>query len=291
MSDVGDAVNSVVPSHDVPTAGLGLRPPHYADAADHAAEGMWFEVHSENYMVDGGPRLAWLETIRARHPLSLHGVGMSLGSAADPNLDHLARLNTLVRRFAPFLVSEHLAWSTWRGVYRPDLLPIPRSSEALTCLVANIQRTQDAIARTILIENPSHYLEIPGHEYGEIDFLTELCRRTDCRLLVDVNNVYVSANNLGLDANAYIDAFPSACIGEVHLAGHSADPSLGGALLIDSHDASICEAVWQLYARLIERVGPRPTLIERDDVLPAYDVLRAERDRADGLLRGLENFR
>jgi len=290
MPVVGSALDPRVADHDAPTAGLGLRPPHYADAADAAAPGLWFEVHSENYMVDGGPRLAWLETIRTRHPLSLHGVGLSLGGDADPDSDHLARLNRLVQRFEPFVVSEHLAWSSWNGVYRPDLLPVPRSPEALQRAVANIQRTQDTIKRTLLVENPSHYLEIAGHEYGEIEFMTELCRRTGCRLLLDVNNVYVSANNLGFDANAYIDAFPSRYVAELHLAGHSADPNLGDALLIDSHDAPVCAAVWQLYARLVARIGPRPTLIERDDDLPAFDILLAERNRADHLMQAPANL-
>jgi uncharacterized protein (UPF0276 family) len=285
MPDVGRVLGARVADHDAPTAGLGLRSPHYADAADAAASGLWFEVHSENYMVDGGPRLAWLETIRTRYPLSLHGVGLSLGADAAPDSAHLARLNRLVQRFEPFIVSEHLAWSVWNGVYNPDLLPIPRSIEALRRVVDNVQRTQDAIKRTLLVENPSHYLEIPGHEYGEIEFLTELCRRTDCRLLLDVSNVYVSANNLGFDANAYIDAFPGRYVAELHLAGHSADQNLGYALLIDSHDAPVCAAVWQLYARLTARIGPRPTLIERDDDLPAFEVLLAERDRADSLMR------
>jgi uncharacterized protein len=281
MPDVGGVSGAL----DAPTAGLGLRPPHYADAARAAAPGLWFEVHSENYMVDGGPRLAWLETIRTRHPLSLHGVGLSLGGDARPDPAHLTRLNQLVQRFEPFVVSEHLAWSTWNGVYIPDLLPIPRSGEALLRVVDNIQRAQDAIKRSILVENPSHYLKIARHEYGEIEFLTELCRRTDCGLLLDINNVYVSANNLGFDANAYVDAVPAQYVAEMHLAGHTQDPTLGGTLLIDSHDAPIAAPVWQLYARLVARIGARPTLIERDDELPAFDTLLAERNRADSLLR------
>jgi uncharacterized protein len=258
---------------DAPTAGLGLRP------------GLWFEVHSENYMVDGGPRLAWLEAIRTRHPLSLHGVGLSLAGDARPDPAHLTRLNRLVQRFEPFIVSEHLAWSTWNGFYIPDLLPIPRSGEALLRVVDNVQQAQDAIKRPILVENPSHYLKIACHEYPEIDFLTELCRRTDCRLLLDINNVYVSANNLGFDANAYIDAVPGQYVAEMHLAGHTPDPTLGDALLIDSHDAPVSAPVWQLYARLVARIGARPTLIERDNELPAFDTLLAERNRADSLLR------
>src|SRR5262245_4825985 len=214
---------------------------------------MWFEVHAENYMVAGGPRLACLEAVRARHPLSLHGVGLSLAADQDPDPAHLARLSELVRRFEPTLVSEHLAWSTWQGTYRPDLLPIPRTREALERVADNVQRTQDALKRRILVENPSHYLRIPGHEYTELDFLTELCIRTGCGLLLDVNNVWVAANNLCFDANAYIDAVPGERVAEVHLAGHSRDPELGDTLLIDSHDAPVCADVWRLYERLIDR--------------------------------------
>ena len=270
---------------EVPTAGLGLKPQHYVDAQRCDAAGLWFEVHPENYMVSGGPRLHWLETIRTRHPLSLHGVGLSLAADADPDPAHLTRLRDLVRRFEPFVVSEHLAWSAWQGAYRPDLLPIPRTNEALLRLVTNVQQTQEALQRRILIENPSHYLFIDGHEYDEIAFLTELSRRTGCGLLLDVNNVWVSANNLGYDANRYVDAFPGDCVGEVHLAGHSMDPSYGAALLIDSHDAPIDAAVWRLYERLIARIGPRPTLIERDDNLPEFVQLLEERNRAHVLLR------
>jgi len=270
------------------TAGLGLKPQHYADAQRCEAAGLWFEVHPENYMVAGGPRLRWLETIRARHPLALHGVGLSLAADADPDQDHLTRLRELVRRYQPFVVSEHLAWSTWQGVYRPDLLPIPRTHEALQRVVANVQQTQEALQRRILIENPSHYLCIDDHDYDEVAFLTELSRRSGCGLLLDVNNVWVSANNLGFDANTYVDAFPDDSVGEVHLAGHSMDPSYGAALLIDSHDATIDADVWRLYQRLIARIGARPTLIERDDNLPEFVELLDERNRADALLRAQE---
>ena len=268
-----------------PSAGLGLKPQHYEDALAAPADGLWFEVHPENYMVDGGPRLAWLEAIRARHPLSLHGVALSLAADAPPDEAHLARLAALVDRFEPALVSEHLAWSSWRGAYRPDLLPFPRTSEALTRIAANVERAQEALGRRIALENPSHYLVIDGHEWDEIDFLEALARRTGCRLLLDVNNVFVSARNLGLSAEAYVDAFPGTLVEEVHLAGHTADPSLGTALLVDSHDAPVDPAVWSLYERLIARIGPRPTLIERDDNLPAFDVLMVERARAEAALR------
>lgn len=267
------------------TAGIGLKPRHYDAALACPAEGLWFEVHPENYMVAGGPRLAWLEAIRARHPISLHGVALSLAAGARPDPAHLARLAELVRRFEPALVSEHLAWSMWRGVYHPDLLPFPRTTEALARVADNVLRTQDALQRRIAIENPSHYLNMDGHAWGEIDFLAELARRTGCGLLLDVNNVYVGARNLGYSAEAYLDAFPAGPVTEIHLAGHAPDPNLGAALLVDSHDADIAPAVWSLYERLIQRIGARPTLVERDDNLPAFDALLGERQRADAVLR------
>lgn len=266
------------------SAGLGLKPEHFGPALACAADGVWFEVHPENYMVAGGPRLAWLESIRARHPLSLHGVGLSLAADAAPDAQHLQRLARLVERFEPHLISEHLAWSAWRGTYVPDLLPFPRTPAALLRIADNISQVQDTLRRTIAIENPSHYLAIEGHEYAEIEFLAELAQRCGCRLLLDVNNVHVSANNLGSDAREYLDAFPAERVAEIHLAGHSRDPALDRALLIDSHDAPVDAAVWSLYERLIARIGPRPTLIERDAELPSFDELMLERDRAAAVL-------
>ncbi|SFD31681.1 hypothetical protein SAMN05216577_12289 [Pseudomonas citronellolis] len=264
-----------------PGAGLGLKAEHYSQALECDAEGLWFEVHPENYMV-GGPRRAWLERIGERHPLSLHGVSLSLAADAPPDAAHLQRLRALAERVQPMLISEHLAWSTWRGQYLPDLLPFPRSHTALARIAENIQRTQDALGRRIAIENPSHYLRLDGHDWDEIDFLTELALRTGCGLLLDVNNVHVSAHNLGFDAAHYLDRFPAAAILEIHLAGHSHDE--GGELLIDSHDAAIAEPVWALYQRLIQRIGPRPTLIERDDHIPAFGELLDERDVAQAIL-------
>jgi len=266
------------------SAGLGLKPQHFAAAQACSAAGLWFEVHPENYMVDGGPRLAWLEAIRSVHPLSLHGVALSLASAADPDARHLDRLAALVDRFEPVLISEHLAWSTWRGAYRPDLLPAPRTAEALARIVANVSRTQDRLRRRIALENPSHYLVFEQHEYGEVEFLVEVARRSGCALLLDVNNVFVSARNLGYDAAQVIDAVPADLVAEIHLAGHSPDPQHGPALLIDSHDAPVAAEVWALYERLVERIGPRPTLIERDENVPSFAVLMAERERAQGIL-------
>jgi uncharacterized protein len=270
------------------TAGLGLKPQHFDAAPACNQPGLWFEVHPENYLVEGGPRLAWLEAIRARHPVSLHGVSLSLAADAAPDAAHLQRLAALAKRIAPVLVSEHLAWSAWRGNYLPDLLPFARSHAALAHIADNIARTQDALARRIAIENPSHYLRIEGHDWDEIDFLRELSRRTGCGLLLDVNNVYVSARNLGFSAEAYIDAFPADAVMEIHLAGHAPDPRMGQALLIDSHDAPVAPAVWALYKRLIARTGPRPTLIERDDQLPPFAELLSEREQAHALLQATE---
>jgi hypothetical protein len=267
------------------TAGLGLKPQHYDAALTCPADGLWFEVHPENYMVAGGPRLAWLEAIRARHPVSLHGVALSLAADAEPDPAHLARFAGLARRIEPALISEHLAWSTWRGAYHPDLLPFPRTGEALARIADNVSRAQYALQRRIAVENPSHYLRIDGHTWDEIDFLAELARRTGCGLLLDVNNVYVSARNLGYSAEAYLDAFPGELVMEIHLAGHTLDPNLGEALLVDSHDAPVAPEVWTLYERLIHRIGTRPTLIERDDKLPDFATLFAERQRADAVLR------
>ena len=229
--------------------------------------------------------MAWLHALRERHALSLHGVSLSLACDAPPDAVHLARLADLARRVAPALVSEHLAWSWRNGVYLPDLLPIARTHEALECIARNISITQDALQRQIAIENPSHYLTLERHDYGEIDFLTELTRRSGCGLLLDINNVHVSANNLGFDAARCVDSVPAGAIMEIHLAGHSHDPTHGAHLLIDSHDAPVAAAVWALYARLIRRIGPRPTLIERDDNLPAFDDLLAEREQAAAILR------
>jgi uncharacterized protein (UPF0276 family) len=267
-----------------PSAGLGLKPEHFDAALECPADGLWFEVHPENYMAAGGPRPAWLRAIRSRHPVALHGVGLSLAADADPDPAHLKHLAALAQRIEPVLVSEHLAWSTWRGVYLPDLLPFARTRAALARVAANVGRVQDRLGRRIAIENPSHYLRIDGHQFDEIDFLAELARRSGCGVLLDVNNVFVSARNLGFDAAAWIDAFPAGLVEEIHLAGHSRDPLHGDALLIDSHDAPVDAAVWALYRRLVARIGPRPTLIERDGNLPGFEALLAERAQAQAIL-------
>jgi uncharacterized protein (UPF0276 family) len=265
-----------------PSAGLSFKPIHFEQAMTCPAEGLWFEVHAENYMVGGGPRLAMLEELRQRFPLSFHGVGLSLAGAEEPDRGHLARFKMLIDRYEPFLVSEHLAWSRHGETSFPDLLPFPRTDEALEIVARNIDITQEALGRQVLIENPSLYLQLEGHQWPESLFLAELVKRTGCGLLIDVNNVFVSASNLGFNPISYLDALPRGVIGEIHLAGHTPDPLLGEALLVDSHDAPIAEEVWRLYGWLLALCGKDrpPTLIERDDNLPEFDMLLAERERA-----------
>lgn len=265
------------------TAGLSLKNEHLDDALGASVPGLWLEVHPENYFVDGGPRLAALDAIADRHPLSLHGVSLSLAADAAPDPTHLRRLAALVERVKPVLVSEHLAWSAWRGSYTPDLLPFPRNHAALARITANIERTQDVLARTIAIENPTHYLQMDGHAWSETDFLAELAKRTGCGLLLDINNVHVSANNLGFDARDYLNRFPAHAVTEIHLAGYSSDDGVDG-LLIDSHDEPVAAPVWALYRHAVARFGHRPTLIERDGKVPAFATLLAERDLAHHVL-------
>ena len=267
-----------------PTAGVGFKAEHFEEALAAPAAGLWFEVHAENYMVDGGPRLTMLDAVRSERPLSLHGVGLSLAGAAPPDPDHLAGLKRLVDRFEPELVSEHLAWSRLDGRCFPDLLPVPRTNEVLARLAENVGRVQDALGRQILIENPSHYMGLRDHQWSETSFIAELARRTGCGLLIDVNNVAVGAHNLATDPAAWLDEIRGEIVGEIHLAGHSLDDE--GTLLIDSHDAPVSDHVWRLYEDFVRRIGPKPTLIERDGNLPPFTELMAERQRAQDVLAG-----
>lgn len=265
---------------DCLTAGIGLKPEHYEEAAQDRRSGLWFEVHPENYMVDGGPRLTWLQRIRANHPLSLHGVGMSLASDALPDRAHLQALRRLIDRFEPFAVSEHLAWSRFRGAYVPDLLPFPRTEAALETIARNIDHAQSVLGVRLLIENPSHYMPLSGHDMEETDLLSQLVAKTGCGLLLDINNVYISAHNFGFEAKSYLAKLPADAIGEIHLAGHEPDPGPGSDMLIDTHAAPVAANVWSLYEHCIEHIGARATLIERDDNIPKYSELMVERDRA-----------
>ncbi len=265
------------------STGLSLKAQHFDDAL--AVPGVWFEIHPENYFVAGGQRLKTLDRIREDHELSLHGVGLSLAADVVDADAHLTQLKALVDRFQPRLMSEHLAWSMRGQVYQPDLLPFPRTQAALTRMVQAVDRAQTRLQRQILIENPSHYLRLKGHAYSEIEFLDALARRTGCGLLIDVNNVFVSAANIGGSAEAYIDAIPADLVGEIHVAGHSEDPNLGPDLLIDSHDAAVSPAVWRLAERLLRRIGPRPLLIERDGKVPDFAELWREREAGEAIWR------
>jgi hypothetical protein len=240
-------------------------------------------------MVDGGPRLAALMALRERHAVSLHGVGLSIVSADSPSPDYLRRLKRLAERVAPVMMSDHLAWQKWGGTHISDFLPFPRTREALGFAADNLSRVQDFLGRPLLVENPSLYIDVSGHEMPETDFLIELADRSGCGLLIDVNNVFVSASNLGFSAEAYVDALPGALIGEIHLAGHSRDGDPDSSLLIDSHGAPVSDPVWRLYQRLVSRIGARPTLIERDADIPAFADLMVERAHANELIRATES--
>jgi hypothetical protein len=248
----------------------------------------WFEVHAENYMSDG-IAAERLEKIRSFYELSIHGVGLSLGSGEGIDEAHLLRLKAVVDRFQPALVSEHLAWTVAGGVYLNDLLPVPHDEEALDIVSANISRTQDVLGRQILIENLSTYVDYAQSVMSETEFLTALVRRTGCGLLLDINNVHVSACNTGFEARSYIDALPISSIGEFHLAGHSQNQTADGPILIDSHDSPIAPEVWSLYAHAVQRIGRRPTLIEWDSEIPSFSVLQGEAMWAD-LLAGALSF-
>ncbi len=269
---------------DVPNrAGVGLKLEHAGAILEDRPYLGWLEVHPENYMVPGGPRHVTLEAVREHYPLSLHGVALSLGGAERPDREHLRALRALIDRYEPGLVSEHVAWSVHDGVYFADLLPVPLNSAVLDRLCANVDEAQEALGRQILIENPSNYLLLPDSEIPEPEFLVTAARRTGCALLVDVNNIYVSAANVGYAAEAYIDALPMELIGEIHIAGHALDEA-DGRLLIDNHGAPAAQDVWALYERLIRRCGSKPTLIEWDTNIPAWPVLYAEARKADGYL-------
>jgi hypothetical protein len=261
-------------------AGIGLRFQHHESVlATRPAVG-WLEVHTENYL-GGGPSAATLDSVRRDYPLSLHGVGLSLGSAAGLDLQHLQRVREAVRRFQPALVSEHLSFSNAGGVCLPDLLPLPMTEEALACVCHHVDQVQEACQRQILLENPSSYLQYAHSTIPEWEFLACVAGRTGCGILCDVNNIFVSAANHGWDAEAYLDALPAADVKEIHLAGHSVLPLGGGATLrIDDHGSRVTEEVWTLYGHALERFGPVPTLVEWDNKVPALDVLLAEAARA-----------
>jgi uncharacterized protein len=266
-------------------AGVGLKADHYATILDVQPDIGWFEVHPENYMGLGGSPHAYLSAIRENYPLSLHGVGMSLGGVDPLDPEHLQRFRTLVDRYQPALVSEHLAWARHAGDFLNDLLPLPLTQEALDVMCEHVDQMQSALKRQVLVENPSTYLSFEAEVMGEPEFLVALSERTGCGLLLDVNNVFVSASNHGFDAGTYVDAIPENLIGEVHVAGHAVEEINGAQLRIDDHGSEVVDEVWGLLERLIGRVGPKPTLVEWDTNVPAWSVLKLEADKADLLLR------
>lgn len=266
-------------------AGVGFKNVHFADIEASAPDVGFFEIHAENYMGAGGAPHAHLLRLRRDFPLSIHGVGLSIGGAEPLDREHLRRVKTLVDRYKPAALSEHLAWSTQGGRFLNDLLALPYNASTLTHVVAHVNEIQEALARSILIENPAAYLRFQSTDHSEIEFLREVVRRTDCRLLLDVTNAYISATNLGFSAEDYIDAFPMSFVEEIHLAGYAEDADeIGDPLLIDAHCAPVQEGVWRLYDRALARRGPVATLIEWDNDVPPWKVLFAQATRAESFL-------
>jgi hypothetical protein len=269
----------------IPAAiGVGLRAPHVRDVETIRPAIGWLEIHAENYL-GGGPPLARLDSLRRDYPLSLHGVGLSLGTATGLDPEHLKRFKALIARTEPFLVSDHLSWSVADGVYLNDLLPLPYTEETLDIVANNVESAQDAFGRRILVENPSRYLHFRHSTIPEPEFLAELARRTGCGILLDVNNIFVTCTNLGLDSISYFEALANCDIGEIHLAGHARVVRGGSEILIDDHASVVSEPVWRLYAKALERFGLVPSLIEWDKDLPPFDTLIGEARAAERIAR------
>lgn len=270
-------------------AGIGLRFQHHQAVLDARPDVAWMEVHTENYM-GGGTPLRYLDAIRRDMPISLHGVGLSLGSADGLDPAHLERIRQVAERIEPGLMSEHLAWSVVGGAYLADLLPLPMTEEVLEVVCRHVDQTQTCLKRHILVENPSTYVTFRHSTIPEWEFIAAVAKRTGCGILCDVNNIYVSAYNHGWDASAYLAALPPAAIGEIHLAGHSVRPLAdGGTLRIDDHGSRVIEDVWALYQEALARFGPVPTLIEWDNNVPPLKVLLQEAAHAASLIAGAEN--
>jgi uncharacterized protein len=272
-------------NHLPPRPGVGYKPQHFADILANPGPVGWLEIHAENYMGDGGRPLAQLRHLADRFPISVHGVGLSIGGEGPLDADHLHRLRTLCDWLNPASFSEHLAWSTHDGAFLNDLLPLPYTAATLMRVCDHIDHVQTALRRPMLLENPSTYLAFAESDMDEVTFLSEIARRTGCGLLLDVNNVFVSATNQATDPLTYIRGFPLQAVGEIHLGGHDVDADDHGApLLIDSHGAAVVDPVWALYAQTIALSGPKPTLIEWDNDVPDWPVLVAEAARAAAVL-------
>ncbi|MGB0659667.1 MAG: DUF692 domain-containing protein [Mangrovicoccus sp.] len=270
-------------------AGVGYKPQHFDQIMENPGPVAWLEIHAENYMGQGGRPLAQLRALAERFAISVHGVGLSIGGEAPLDADHLARLKHLITWLNPASFSEHLAWSSHGTNFINDLLPLPYTTATLNRVCDHIDQVQTLLGRPMLLENPSTYLAFAESKISEVDFLREVSRRTGCGLLLDVNNVFVSATNQQLDPVAYINAFPMDRVGEIHLGGHDEDrDEHGAALLIDSHGRQTADPVWKLYGQALHRAGPRPTLIEWDTDVPDWPTLRAEASRAADLLTPVE---
>jgi uncharacterized protein (UPF0276 family) len=266
-------------------AGVGFKPEHFTEISASRQPIGFFEVHAENYMGDGGPPHAHLKYIRENYALSLHGVGLSIGSMQDLDNDHLLRLKGLCARYEPESFSEHLAWSSHNTVFLNDLLPLPYTPQTLARIVEHVDQVQSTLRRQMLLENPATYLLFAESTIAETDFLAEIARRTGCGLLLDVNNVFVSATNHKLDALAYLASFALEQVGEIHLSGHAeTQDETGAPLLIDTHDKAVADPVWALYESVIARTGPIASLVEWDDNIPAWPVLRAEAEAAQSII-------
>lgn len=268
-----------------PLIGIGLRHPHYKQVLEEHPPIGWFEVHSENFLTRGGNLSELIAKVSEHYPISLHGVGLSLGSAGGVSTDHLERLSNLINRVNPKFVSEHLSWGYVDGVYMPDLLPVPYTEESFNVFKQNILIAQDFLKREIFIENPSSYIEYKSSNKGESQFLVELCRATDAKILLDVNNIFVSCWNHGWNAKEYIDSIPLDLVKEIHIAGHSIKELPDNQTLrVDTHNNYVCDEVWALYDYAIQRFGPTPTLLEWDADIPSLDVLMDEASKCDAYL-------
>ena len=265
-------------------AGIGLRTEHYTDFLEGRPATAWLEIHPENYFGPGGKPLHFLERIRADYPLSLHGVGLSIGSTDPLDRLHLDKLKELIRHFEPALVSEHVSWGSVGGRYHNDLLPLPYTEEALAHMVERVGQVQDVLGRQILIENVSSYLRYEDSTLTEWEFVAELARRAGCGLLLDINNIYVNACNHGFDAETFLYAIPRDLVQEIHLAGFTVNTFEDGEILIDTHSRPVCDQVWDLYRKAVQYLGTVPTLIEWDADLPALEVLLDEAGRAQAIL-------
>jgi|SRR5450631_619253 uncharacterized protein (UPF0276 family) len=269
------------------STGVGFKPAHFRDILAATQPIGFFEVHAENYMGAGGAPHAQLRALRERYALSVHGVGLSIGSMQPLNRDHLAQLKKLCDRYAPESFSEHLAWSSHDEVYLNDLLPLPYTRRTLARVAQHIDEVQTALGRQMLLENPATYISFSESTIAEVDFLSEVSKRTGCGLLLDVNNVFVSARNHGTQPLEYLDLFPLDRVKEIHLGGHDEETDdVGAPLLIDTHGSPVAQAVWTLYAHVIARTGPVPTLIEWDNDVPDWPTLRAEAVAAQDILSG-----